>query len=126
MQVLYQSETSGQTVEEAFELMRDNFQANKKAAPYALEILAGVMANRGEIDELISEHSKNWRLERMAMVDRNILRIAAFEFLHKREDVPASVVINEALEVAARYSDEDASPFINGVLDSMKNALRRE
>lgn len=126
MQVLYQSETSGQTVEEAFELMRDNFQANKKAAPYALEILAGVMANRAEIDELISEHSKNWRLERMAMVDRNILRIAAFEFLHKREDVPASVVINEALEVAARYSDEDASPFINGVLDSMKNALRRE
>ncbi|MDF1577516.1 MAG: transcription antitermination factor NusB [Desulfurivibrionaceae bacterium] len=126
MQVLYQCETSGQTVEEAFELLRENFQANKKAAPYALEILAGVVANRAEIDGLISAHSKNWRLERMAMVDRNILRIAAFEFLRKGEDVPASVVINEALEVAARYSDEDASPFINGVLDSMKTALGRE
>jgi len=126
MQLLYQSETSGATLEEAFELLRDNFQANKKAAPYAMEIAAGVIANKAEIDELISAHSKNWRLERMAMVDRNILRIAAFEFLKKHDDVPASVVINEALEVAARYSDEDAAPFINGVLDSIKNALGQD
>ncbi len=125
MQALYQSETTGVTVQEAFLLLRENFQANKKAAPYALEILAGVNDCRAEIDQLISEHSKNWRLERMSMVDRNILRIAAFEFLKKRQDVPATVVINEAIEVATRYSDEDASPFINGVLDSMKKALEQ-
>ena len=123
MQALYQSEISGKTVEEAFQSLRENFQANKKAAPYALEILAGVNDCRVEIDRLISDHSKNWRLERMPVVDRNILRVAAFEFLKKQQDVPASVVINEAIEVAARYSDEDASPFINGILDSMKNAL---
>jgi N utilization substance protein B len=122
MQALYQSETTGKTTEEAFQMLRDNFQANKKASPYALEILAGVNEYRAEIDKLIAEHSKNWRLERMAVVDRNIIRIATFEFL-KKHDVPASVVINEALEVAVRYSDEDASPFINGVLDSIKNAL---
>ena len=126
MQALYQSETAGITTEEAFLLLRENFQANKKAAPYALEILAGVNECRAEIDQLISEHSKNWRLERMSMVDRNIIRIAAFEFLKKRQDVPPTVVINEAIEVAARYSDEDASPFINGILDSMKNALGQD
>jgi N utilization substance protein B len=88
-----------------------------------MELMAGVRDNRAEIDGLISEHSKNWRLERMTVVDRNILRVAAFEFLQKKEDLPASVVINEALEVALRYSDDDATPFINGILDSMKNAL---
>lgn len=123
MQALYQSEISGRTVEESFDYLRDNFQANKRATPYALEILAGVSDCRAEIDALIAEHSKNWRLERMPVVDRNILRVAAFEFLSKQKDVPASVVINEAIEVAARYSDEDASPFINGILDSMKKAL---
>lgn len=125
MQALYQSETTGVTVEEAFLLLRDNFQANKKAAPYALEILAGVNECKDEIDQLIAEHSKNWRLERMSMVDRNILRIAAFEFLKKGQDVPAAVVINEAIEVATRYSDEDASPFINGILDSMQKSLEQ-
>jgi len=126
MQALYQSETTGVTVAEAFLLLRENFQANKKAAPYALEILAGVDECRTEIDQLIAKHSKNWRLERMSMVDRNILRVAAFEFLKKGQDVPPAVVINEAVEVAARYSDEDASPFINGILDSMKNALGQD
>ena len=123
---LYQGETTGVTVAEAFLLLRENFQANKKAAPYALEILAGVDECRTEIDQLIAKHSKNWRLERMSMVDRNILRVAAFEFLKKGQDVPPAVVINEAVEVAARYSDEDASPFINGILDSMKNALGQD
>ncbi len=126
MQALYQSETTGVPVAEAFLLLRENFQANKKAAPYALEILAGVDECRTEIDQLIAKHSKNWRLERMSMVDRNILRVAAFEFLKKGQDVPPAVVINEAVEVAARYSDEDASPFINGILDSMKNSLGQD
>lgn len=126
MQALYQSEISGKSVDEAFKLLRDNFQANKKAAPYAQEILAGVTACRGKIDKLIADHSKNWRLERMSRVDLNILRIAAFEFLKEPQDVPASVVINEAIEVATRYSDEDAAPFINGVLDSIKTSLGLE
>ena len=125
MQALYQSEVTGQTVEESFQLLKENFQANKKAVSYALDILAGVEKCRVEIDDLISKHSKNWRLERMAMVDRNVLRVAAFELLNK-EDVPASVVINEAIEVATRYSDEDAPAFINGVLDSIKKKLGQD
>ena len=125
MQALYQSEVTGQEVEESFRLLKENFQANKKAVSYALDILAGVENSREEIDDLIKEHSKNWRLERMAMIDRNILRVAAFELLNKT-DVPASVVINEAIEVATRYSDEDAPAFINGVLDSIKKKLGQD
>ncbi len=125
MQALYQSEVTGQTVAEAFLLLKENFQANRKAVAYALEIMAGVEKGRAEIDALISEHSKNWRLERMTLVDRNILRVAAFELLN-RDDVPDTVVINEAIEVATRYSDEDAPAFINGVLDSMKNKLAQD
>ncbi|MEN8142005.1 MAG: transcription antitermination factor NusB [Thermodesulfobacteriota bacterium] len=122
MQALYQSETTGQAAADAFQLIRKNFQANKRAVAYALEILAGVHNCRAEIDDHISKHSKNWRLERMTCVDRNILRIAVFELL-KQKDIPAAVVINEAIEVAGRYSDEDAPPFINGILDSLKNKL---
>ena len=122
MQALYQSETTGQTVENAFQLIRENFQANKRAVAYALELLDGVHTFRTEIDGLISEHSRNWRIERMTCVDRNILRIAVFELM-KNKDIPVSVVINEAIEVAVRYSDEDAPPFINGILDSLKNKL---
>lgn len=122
MQTLYQSEVAGQTVEEAFLLLRDNFQANRKAVSYALEILTGVEEFRAEIDRILSEHSENWRLERMNLIDLNVLRVAVFELL-KRDDVPASVVINEAIEVATRYSDEDAPAFVNGVLDSIKKKL---
>jgi len=125
MQALYQSEVTGQPAEESFRLLQENFQANKKAVAYALDILAGVEKCRDEIDELISEHSKNWRLERMTLIDRNVLRVAAFELLNK-DDVPASVVINEAIEVATRYSDEDAPSFINGILDSIKNKLGQD
>ena len=124
MQVLYQSESTGQTVEDAFELIRENFQANKKAVSYAQELLGGVKDFQAEIDGHISEHSTNWRLERMTCVDRNILRIAVFELL-KKQDIPVSVVINEAIEVAIRYSDEDAPPFINGILDSLKKKLEQ-
>lgn len=124
MQVLYQSESTGQTVGDAFELIRENLQANKKAVSYAQELIEGVKDFQAEIDGHISEHSTNWRLERMTCVDRNILRIAVFELL-KKQDIPVSVVINEAIEVAIRYSDEDAPPFINGILDSLKKKLEQ-
>jgi len=122
MQALYQSEATGQTVEESFRLLQENFQANRKAVSYALDILTGIEGCRDEIDALISKHSRNWRLERMNNIDRNVLRVAAYELLNK-EDVPPSVVINEAIEVATRYSDEDAPAFINGILDSMRKEL---
>jgi len=95
-----------------------HFQANKKAIPYAKKLLDGVQEKRQEIDQLISRYAENWRLERMSVIDRNILRLSVFE-LRFQDDVPTSVAINEAVEIAKRYATDDSAPFINGVLDSM-------
>jgi len=96
-----------------------SFDAGKKALPYARLLIEGSCTNLQEIDRLISSHSHNWRVERMSLVDRNILRIAAFEMQHVA-DAPATVAINEALEIAKRYAEPDSVGFVNGVLDAMQ------
>lgn len=84
---------------------------------YCLGIVAGVEAHRDAIDELIGEVSEHWTVNRMPFVDRNIIRIAAWEILFgSPEDVPASVAINEAVEMAKVYGGDDSSKFVNGVL----------
>ncbi len=95
------------------------FDAGQKALPYARQLIQGICVYLEEIDTLISGHSHNWRVERMALVDRNILRIATFEILHI-DDAPATVAINEALEIAKRYAEPDSSGFINGILDGIQ------
>ena len=95
------------------------FETGKKALPYARELIHGICAHREEIDRELAGHSHNWRLERMSHVDRNILRIAVFEMKH-RQDVPAKVAINEALEIAKLYSISDSVAFINGILDAVQ------
>ena len=97
------------------------FDTRRESLPYAGELIRGICAHLEELDALISRHSHNWRVERMSVVDRNILRIAAFEMLHV-EDAPATVAINEALEIAKRYAEPDAVPFINGSLDAMQGS----
>ena len=83
---------------------------------YARDIVLGVEAHQGRIDRLIEETSSNWTLSRMPLVDRNILRLAVWEMLYRDEDVPDSVAINEAVEMAKVYGGEDSSKFVNGVL----------
>lgn len=90
-----------------------------KIVPYAQQLVQGLLPLLPEIDRSISRHSHNWRLERMSLVDRNILRLALYEMLHE-DEVPAQVAINEALEIAKRYSVEDSVSFINGILDSVR------
>jgi len=118
LQVLYQGELAGQTGLLDFEEFCVHFQASRKAIPYAEKLLEGVQGKVEEINELISRYAENWRLERMSAIDRNILRLAVFE-LHYQDDVPTSVAINEAVEIAKRYSTDDSGPFINGILDAM-------
>uniref|UniRef100_UPI00405703EC transcription antitermination factor NusB n=1 Tax=Candidatus Electronema sp. TaxID=2698783 RepID=UPI00405703EC len=96
-----------------------SFQADAKSIPYAEQLIVGICQYRKEIDNLLSSSSHNWRVERMAAVDRNILRIAAYEIKHG-EDVPATVAINEALEIAKRYAEPDSVGFINGILDNLQ------
>lgn len=80
------------------------------------EIVKGVLDLKAEIDQLIEKHTVGWKIDRMASVDRNILRIAIYEILRRREDVPLSVAINEAVELAKKYGTEESGKFINGVL----------
>ncbi len=88
--------------------------------PFFLDLVEGVLANGSEIDALLNKYSKNWRLSRMPVVDRNIMRIATFEFL-KRPDIPSSVTINEAVEIGKKYGTKDSGSFINGVLDRIRS-----
>jgi N utilization substance protein B len=85
---------------------------------FAERLVKGTLDNLDEIDRIIEKFTENWFLKRMAAVDRNILRFAAYEILH-REDIPSVVTINEALEIAKKYSSAEAASFLNGVLDKL-------
>ena len=89
---------------------------------FARQLVLGTVAHVEQIDELIRRHAENWRLDRMAIVDRNILRVSVQEFLYDKE-TPKTVVINEAIEIARRFSAQESPQFINGILDSIKKEL---
>jgi N utilization substance protein B len=92
---------------------------------FANSLVAGTIARAAETDELIKAHTKNWRIERMAVIDRLIMRLAIYEML-TAEGTPARVIINEALELARTFSGEEPVPLINGVLDAVRKTLNRE
>lgn len=93
-------------------------------AAFASTLAEGVTAHVEELDPLIAEAAAHWRLERMNVLDRLVLRLAVYEFLYER-DTPATVIINEALELARAFSSEEAVPFVNGVLDGIRRRLER-
>ena len=118
LQALYQGELTGQNGILDFEEFCAHFQVNKKSIPYAKKLVDGIQEKGDVLNQLISKFAENWRLERMSLVDRNILRLAVYE-VYYQDDVPISVAINEAVEIAKRYSTDDSGPFINGILDAM-------
>ena len=129
LQMLYQSEVGRAS---AYEAIATYWPAHDAEQPltdplrdFANALVRGTIERVKEIDALLSAHAENWRVERMAVIDRLILRLAVFEFLAVRE-TPSRVIINEALELARTYSGEEAVGFVNGVLDSVKKELRPE
>jgi N utilization substance protein B len=92
--------------------------SHPEALRFAEELVRGVATHRGELDAVIERHSHHWRVERMARVDRNILRLAVYELLYL-EDAPRKVVINEAIELAKRFGTQESGAFINGILDKV-------
>ena len=92
---------------------------------FATQLAEGVVANQAAIDPMIVEAAEHWRIERMNVLDRLILRLAVYEFLHQPE-TPAKVIINEALELARSFSADDSVRFINGILDAIRRTLSRE
>ncbi len=107
------------------EILRTYWQMNEhpqKVREFAEQLFEGTVQKLKEIDKLIQQHTKNWRLGRMAVVDRNVLRLAVFE-LFSGGKTPETVVINEALEIARKFSTNESAQFVNGILDSIKNEL---
>lgn len=96
---------------------------DEKTRDFSNNLVIGALKNLGAVDERIRSRAEHWRIERMAIVDRNILRLAVYEFLY--EDTPRTVVINEALEIARRFSTFEATQFINGILDGIKLDLEK-
>jgi N utilization substance protein B len=95
---------------------------DKEVQAYATLLVEGVGLHAREIDALIQGISKNWRMDRMAVVDRNVLRLAVFEMTYLSEDVPRKVAINEAIDVAKRFGTAESGAFVNGILDRIGNA----
>ncbi len=91
---------------------------------FADPLIRGTLVQRNAIDELIKGHAKNWEFHRIAAVDRNIMRLAIYEMLH-REDIPPIVSINEAVDIAKKFSTQDSGKFVNGILDKIKGELLR-
>lgn len=90
-----------------------------RVKPFFMDLVNGVINNKDNIDKLLNNYSENWKISRMPVVDRNIMRVAIYEFLD-RSDIPCSVTINEAVEIGKKYGTKDSGSFINGVLDRMK------
>ena len=103
------------------ELGDDDF--DEKTKNFANDLVLGTLEHNEAIDEKIRTRAEHWRIERMAVVDRNVLRLAVYEFLY--QDTPHTVVINEALEIARRFSTFEATQFINGILDAIKLDLEK-
>jgi N utilization substance protein B len=113
---------AGATEEEIFDDVAANFDLPEGARAFAKQLVTGVSAHRDALDARITEHAKNWRLSRMAAVDRNVLRLAVYELEHG--DTPASVILDEAVELARRFGDEPSPAFVNGVLDAVAHSVR--
>ena len=123
LQALYQIDVAATDLDEALARFWPSFEPVEREVREGAEALVrGVANHRREIDEVIEQVSTNWRMDRMAKVDRNVLRLAVFE-LRWRNDVPVKVCINEAIELGKKYGSESSAAFVNGVLDRVAAAL---
>lgn len=118
LNALFQGEMTATSAVENFPLLCENFEINKKAIPYGRELVYGITDRWEEINAKIAESAVNWRVSRMSVLDRNIIRLAAYELMYK-EEVPPRVAIDEAIELAKRYCGEESPSFINGILDAI-------
>ena len=122
LQMLFQWELGGHSPEHVVSTFLRSQKVDEEVESFARALFEGTVVEVEALDRLMREHSEHWRLERMAAVDRNLLRVAVYELRHHPETPPA-VIINEALEIARRFSDKDAVEFVNGVLDAIRKNL---
>ncbi len=122
LQMLFQWDITRDSIEQIAGTFWEDQDQPAAVVDFARLLVTRTIDHVEEIDALIQRHAENWRLDRMAIVDRNLLRMAVQEFMYGRE-TPKAVVMNEAIEIARRYSSQESPPFINGILDSIKREL---
>ena len=120
LQFLYQLDIRGSEVVDELDTFLRAEESDRTAAEFAATLIRGALDHRDEIDEHIRAVAQNWEISRMAVIDRNVLRLATFELLF-RDDIPPKVSINEAIELGKRFSTQNSGGFINGVLDKVKD-----
>ena len=118
LQLLYQHDVSLGKATHVTDAFWAEQKASAEAKTFAEELLVGVQKNCSELDAVIEKYSANWKLSRIASVDKNVLRLAIYELLY-REDIPKKVTLNEAVEIAKRFGTEESGAFVNGILDNI-------
>lgn len=118
LQMLFQYDMSGNAPEQIVATFEELQKSKPNTREFATRILNGTVAHMGEIDDMIQNQAENWRISRMAAVDRNIIRMSIYEFLHEG-DTPKLVIIDEAIEIAKRYGTQKSPQFVNGILDGI-------
>ena len=125
LQLLYQDELNPEIAPTAVvQFLRKELNRNAKQMDFALSLLDGVREHRAELDQVLAGKAENWSLERMAAVDRNILRLGAYEILYA--GTPGQVVINEAVELAKQFGAQQSAAFVNGILDRVMHQGRQD
>lgn len=122
LQILYKIDITNMSLDDALATFRDNFNVKEESWAFAELLTKGVCNNIDEINGLVEGQSQHWKLDRMPVTDRNIIRIAAYELLHM-DDIPSKVSLNEAIELGKLYGSEESSAFINGILDNIHKNL---
>jgi len=123
LQILFQIEFDSSSLEKIVNSYWENIAySEEEIRSYSTWLIEGILSHKEEIDRIIQSVSEHWRVPRMAIIDRNILRIAVFELLYEEKVAPA-IVINEAIEIAKKYSGEQAGTFVNGILDAIQKQL---
>lgn len=125
LQGLYMYEVSKSAVENIIEFEWLDGEISDEAEKFAVELIQGVITHIGKIDKLITNYSKNWKFERISVIDKSILRLAIYEILFIK-DIPAIVTINECIDLGKTFGGENSGPFINGILDAVKKHELKE
>jgi N utilization substance protein B len=118
LQMLFQHDMSGNTTDAIVLTFEDLHKVKPPVRDFAVRLFEGTVRNLEKIDQMIAEQADNWRLTRMAVVDRNIIRMSIYEFMHE-DETPKLVIIDEAIEIAKKFGTQKSGQFINGILDGI-------
>lgn len=124
LRILYRLEFDNRPLEETIVQYWENKRAHRATREYSTWLVNGIISHQKKIDTFIQQASEHWRISRMTLIDRNIIRIATFEMLYEENITPA-IIINEAIEIAKMYSGDEAATFVNGILDAIRKNLKK-